>query len=174
MTTHSKKSILIKLFIFWALFLVFHFAYSWLPLPIVAVFAGNSEGAVQHMKMAFFAYTIASLIEYAYLKIPKTERLRFLDSRLLGLYIVTFAMFLWYLIPAIRGAAMPNDLLEVLYANIVLVLVGLGTLILERDFVSSIQLSRTSRVVIIVFDLVLMAILIIGSFKIPWGGFWFM
>jgi hypothetical protein len=172
MADRSWRSIGLKLLIFWILFLIFHFAYDWFPYPAVVVIAGNSEGAVQHIKMAFFAYTFASLIEYGYLRLPKTDRLRFLDSRLIGLLIVSIGTFLWYIVPAIRGAGMPTDLLEIVYANVILLLVGLGTILLERDLVS-ITLSKASRWVLIIFNLVLMTILVLGTFRTPWGGFWF-
>jgi hypothetical protein len=172
-TNKSPRSLLIKLVIFWAFFLVFHFGYSWLPSPVMAVFAGTSEGAAQHIKMSFWAYLIASLIEYGYLRLKGTDRVRFLDSRLLGLLIVSIGTFLWYILPAIRGAGLPNEFIEILYANIILLLVGFGTLLLERDL-ARIDFSRASRIVLIVFNLVLMIILILGTFRIPWGGFWYM
>ena len=152
---------------------MFHFAYEWLPYTIIAVFSGNSEAVAQHIKISFFAYAYASLIEYSWLRLPKPDRLRFLDSRLVGLLIVSIGTFLWYIVPAIRGAGMPNDLLEILYANIVILLVALGAILIERD-VARIEFSRASRWVLILFNLALLVILILGTFRIPWGGFWFM
>jgi len=172
MGNRSLRSILLKLVLFWVLFLVLHFIYDWLPYPIVAIFSGNSEAVAQHMKISFFAYAFASLIEFAWLRIPKPDRLRFLDSRLLGLLIVTFGTMLWYIVPAIRGVGMPNDLLEILYANLVILLVGLGAVLLERDL-ARIQFSRASRAALILFNLSLITILILGTFRIPWGGFWY-
>ena len=78
MAGHSPRSIFIKLTLFWILFLVFHFAYEWLPYTIIAVFSGNSEAVAQHIKISFFAYAYASLIEYSWLRLPKPDRLRFL------------------------------------------------------------------------------------------------
>lgn len=173
MTDKSPRSLLTKLVIFWVIFLLFHFGYDWLPSPVVAVFAGNSEGAAQHIKMAFWAYSFASLIEYGYLHLKGADRVRFLDSRLLGLLIISIGTFLWYILPAIRGAGLPNEFIEILYANIILLLVGSGTLLLERDL-ARIEFSRASRIVLILFNLVLMTILILGTFRVPWGGFWYM
>ena len=172
MADRSLRSNLLKLVIFWLLFLVFHFAYEWLPYPIVAIFSGNSEAVAQHMKISFFAYAFASLIEYSWLRLPKPDHLRFLDSRLVGLLIVSIGTFLWYVVPAIRGVGMPNDLMEILYANIVILLVALGAILVERDL-ARMQFSRASRVALILFNLVLITILIIGTFRTPWGGFWY-
>jgi hypothetical protein len=173
MTDKSLRSMLAKLVVFWVFFLIFHFGYDWMPSPVVAVFAGTSEGAAQHIKMAFWAYTFASLIEYGYLRLKGTDRVRFLDSRLLGLLIVSIGTFLWYILPAIRGTGLPNEFVEILYANIILLLIGFSTLLLERDL-ARIDFSRASRIVLIVFNVVLMTILILGTFRIPWGGFWYM
>lgn len=173
MANRSTKSIILKLAAFWALFLLLHFAHNWIPTPVIAVFSGTSEGVAQHIKLSFWAYTLASIGEYFILRVPKKDRLSFFDSRLLAVLFVSLGTFLWYLVPAIRGVGMPNDLLEIIYANLVILLVGLGTIVLERDF-TRIQLSRGGRIAAISFYLVLGSILIIGSFTTPWGGFWVM
>jgi len=74
-------------------------------------------------------------------------------------------------VPAIRGEGMPTTGLEVLYANVVLLLVGFGTLLIERDL-SDIKLSKASRTAMIIFYILLGVILVISSFRVPWGGFW--
>ena len=173
MINRSTRSIFLKLAAFWALFLILHFSYDWLHNPIIAVFSGTSEGAAQHIKMSFWAYTFVSIGEYFVLRVPKKDRLLFFDSRILAVLFVSLGTFLWYLVPAIRGVGMPNDFLEILYANIVIFLVGLGAILVERDF-ARVQLSRVGRFVVILFYLILGAILILGSFSTPWGGFWVM
>jgi len=54
---------------------------------------------------------------------------------------------------------------------VVLLLVGFGTLLIERDL-SDIKLSKASRTAMIIFYILLGVILVISSFRIPWGGFW--
>jgi len=121
--------------------------------------------------MSYFAYTFVSLVEYLVRRVQPEQRLPFLDSRLLSVWIVSLATFLWYIVPAIRGEGMPTTGLEVLYANVVLLLVGFGTLLIERDL-SVVKLSKAGRTAMIIFYILLGVILVISSFRIPWGGFW--
>jgi hypothetical protein len=46
--------IIIKIVIFWVLFLILHFSYDWVKRPIVAVFSGTNESFMQHAKIAFW------------------------------------------------------------------------------------------------------------------------
>jgi hypothetical protein len=66
---------------------------------------------------------------------------------------------------------MPTEGLEVIYAIATLLLVGFGTLLIERDL-SATPLSKAGRAAAVIFFLLLGAILVIGSFRVPWGGFW--
>jgi len=171
MNDRSLKPVLQKLLAFWLVFVALHFAYDFFPSPLLAVFSGTSEAVAQHIKMSYFAYTFVSLGEYVVRRVKPEHRLQFLDSRMLGVLIVSLATFLWYIVPAIRGEGMPTTGLEVLYANAALLLVGFGTLLIERDL-SATQLSKAGRAAAVIFFLLLGAILVIGSFRIPWGGFW--
>ncbi|HAE86153.1 MAG TPA: hypothetical protein DCG78_06580 [Anaerolineaceae bacterium] len=171
MVDHSLKPLLMKLLGFWLAFIALHFAYDFFTSPFLAVFSGTSEAVAQHIKMSYFAYTFVSLGEYFIRRVEPEYRLQFLDSRLLGVLIVSLATFLWYIVSAIRGAGMPTLGLEVIYANAALLLVGFGTLLIERDL-SATQLSKAGRAAAVIFFLLLGAILVIGSFRVPWGGFW--
>lgn len=98
----------------WLAFIALHFAYDFFPSPFLAVFSGTSEAVAQHIKMSYFAYTFVSLVEYLVRRVQPEQRLQFLDSRLLSVWIVCLATFLWYIVPAITGTGMPTAGLEVL------------------------------------------------------------
>lgn len=167
---HTTKTFILKLLAFWVLFLIFHFGYEWLPSPIVAAFAGTSEGAVQHMKMAFWAYTFASLGEYFLRKVAPGSRLRFFDSRLLITNLAPWSMFFWYILPVFMGKPFATEFMEILAANIILVLAGIALLILESSY-SSLTLTRAARTVLIIFWLLAGFLLVAVSFITPWAGF---
>jgi uncharacterized protein YhhL (DUF1145 family) len=168
--THTPKSYIIKLFAFWVLFLIFHFLHEWVPVPFLVLFAGNSEGAVQHMKMAFWAYSFASLGEYFMRRVKSGERKSFFDSRMLISDLAPWTMFFWYILPVILGKPFASDLVEVIAANVILLLAGVSLLILEQDL-SAIKLSRAGRIVVIVFWILTAFLLAAVSFKVPWAGF---
>lgn len=168
--THTPKTFLFKLLAFWILFLIFHFLHEWIPVPFTVIFAGNSEGAVQHMKMAFWAFTFASLGEYFIRKVSKEQRQSFFDSRLLITDLAPWTMFFWYILPVIFGKPFASEAIEILAANIVLVLMGVALLFLERDL-SAIRLSKTSRIILILFWALTAFLMVAVSFNVPWAGF---
>ncbi|MRS04122.1 hypothetical protein EG832_13020 [bacterium] len=168
--THTPKTFLLKLLAFWILFLIFHFLHEWIPVPFMVIFAGNSEGAVQHMKMAFWAFTFASLGEYFIRRVNNQQLQSFFDSRLLLTDLAPWTMFFWYILPVIFGKPFASEAVEILAANIVLVLMGVALLFLERDL-SGIRLSRISRIILILFWILTAFLMVAVSFKIPWAGF---
>jgi hypothetical protein len=168
--THTSKSFLLKLLTFWILFLVFHFLHDWVPVPFTVIFAGNSEGAVQHMKMAFWAFSFASLGEYFIRRVSTNQRQSFFDSRLLITDLAPWTMFFWYLLPVIFGKPFASEVVEIIAANVVLLLAGVALLFLERDL-SGIQFSRTGRIILIIFWALTAFLLAAVSFNIPWAGF---
>jgi hypothetical protein len=167
---HTTRSFLLKLLAFWILFLIFHFAYEWLPSTVVAVFAGTSEGAVQHMKMAFWAFTFASVGEYFLRRVPADQRGSFFDSRLLITNLAPWSMFYWYILPVLYGKPFASEAVEIVAANIILLLAGIALLFLERDL-SNIRISRAGRVILILFWVLSAFLLAAVSFKVPWAGF---
>ena len=169
-TSHTTKTFLLKLLAFWILFLIFHFLYEWLPSTLTVIFAGNSEGAVQHMKMAFWAYSFASLGEYILRKVSKEQRVSFFDSRLLLANLAPWTMFFWYILPVIFGKPFASEAIEIVAANVILLLAGISLLFLEKDL-AGIHLSRAGRTILIIFWLLAAFLLAAVSFKIPWAGF---
>ena len=167
---HTPISFLLKLLAFWILFLVFHFFHDWVPVPLTVIFAGNSEGAVQHMKMAFWAFTFASLGEYFIRKAQKGQRQAFFDSRLLITDLAPWTMFFWYILPVILGKPFASEAVEILAANVVLLLAGVALLFLERDL-SGVKFSRTSRIILIIFWALTAFLMAAVSFNTPWAGF---
>ncbi len=168
--THTPKTFVLKLLAFWVLFLIFHFGYEWLPSPVVAVFAGTSEGAVQHMKMAFWAFTFASLGEYFLRRVPRGAHQRFFDSRLLITNLAPWSMFFWYILPVFTGKPFASEALEIVSANVILLLAGIALLILESSY-SAHTLTRAARTVLIIFWLLSAFLLAAVSFVTPWAGF---
>lgn len=123
------------------------------------------------MKMALWAYAFTSLGEFFILHPDNLkDRLRFLDSRLLAADMAPWAMFFWYLLPIFVGKPLSSEFLEILYANIVLLIVGAALILLERDF-AQIKLSKVGRIVALVWFILSAFLLAAVSFVTPWAGF---
>ncbi|NTV36334.1 MAG: hypothetical protein HGA53_05215 [Anaerolineaceae bacterium] len=163
-------SILFKVAAFQIVFLWLHFAYDWFSYPWVAVFSGNSEGVFQHQKIAFLAYSIVCVLEFFLLRKKISSPGRFFDSRLLASLLLPWMIFFWYLGPVLLQVPMPNDLLEILYANIVTILVCVALVLLERDFYR-IDFSRTGRIIMIVMYVISAFLFVSITFQVPWAGY---
>ncbi len=161
------RYIFLKTIVFHLFFLLLHFAHDWLPYKGVTVIAAGSESVMQHMKVAFFAWTFASLGELA---LRRRAWRQVLDANLLISLLAPWAMFLWYVADALGMQPLPSVALEVAYANVVLFVAGLGLSTLARDLVSA-TFSRGARGVMIAFYLTFAFLLIAFTFKTPWGGF---
>lgn len=161
------RYILVKVIAFHLLFLVLHYTYDALPYRAVAVFASTSETVMQHMKGAFYAWTLVSLGELA---LRRDMWRRVFDANLLVNLLAPWAMFMWYLASALDLQPLPTVAIEILYANIVLLVAGLGLAVLSRDLMRA-HFSRASRTVMIAFYAVFAFLLAALTFETPWGGF---
>lgn len=161
------RRILRKTIVFHLIFLVLHFAHDWLPYTWVTVVGARGESVMQHMKVAFFAWTLAALGELA---LRRTQRRRIFDANLLASLLAPWAMFLWYLASALYGGQLPSTALEIVYANVILFLAGLGLSLLAYDLEGHL-FARATRLVMIIFYGCLVYLLVTFTFETPWGGF---
>ena len=161
------RYILVKTIAFHLLFLVLHYTYEALPYRAVAVFAPTTESVMQHMKAAFYAWTLVSVGELA---LRRDVWRRVFDANLLINLLAPWAMFMWYLASALDLQPLPTVAIEILYANIVLLVAGLGLTVLSRDLMRA-QFARASRAVMIAFYVVFAFLLAALTFETPWGGF---
>ncbi|MCZ7539257.1 MAG: hypothetical protein M5U29_04930 [Anaerolineae bacterium] len=161
------RRVLRKTIIFHLIFLVLHFVHDWLPYSWVTVIGAGSESVMQHMKVAFFAWTLTALGELA---LRPTRRRRIFDANLLTNLLAPWAMFLWYLAPALYGGQLPSTALEIVYANAILFLAGLGLSLLSYDLERATFL-RATRVAMVIFYACLVYLLVKFTFETPWGGF---
>ena len=90
------RNLIIKSFLFTAIYTLFHFGYEILPLPIFA----TSESIWQHLKIGFFSAITLSLLEVAYYTLTKyaIDWYNFLLSRLISAQLIVGSIFsLFYL-----------------------------------------------------------------------------
>lgn len=161
------RYIFLKTITFHLFFLLLHFVYDWLPYQGVTVIAASGESVMQHMKVAFFAWTLASLGELA---LRRGMWRRAFDANLLINLLAPWAMFLWYIASALGLQPLSSVAVEIVYANLILFIAGLGLSTLARDLASA-TFSRAARGVMIAFYLAFAFLLITFTFETPWGGF---
>jgi hypothetical protein len=111
-----------KLLAVWGLFLVFHFAYKTLPCALTLVFGESSEAIFTHMKMVFWAYLFASIIEFFVARKKIRSIKDFAYARLLGAVAYPWLVItIWFAASAL-GFKLPEVPWEIIYANITTVL----------------------------------------------------
>lgn len=158
----------IKIVGFWAAFLLLHYAYDWAPILPFQLVSGVSESVFQHMKIGFYAYLLVAVTEYLVgrKRLPvSVDASAF--SRLLATILVPWFMFiLWFMAPAYYGE-LPTTLLEVLYANLIMVLLGFCTVAVEQGLETT-RYSPTLKGVIVALFLISVSLYTIFTFRLPW------
>jgi hypothetical protein len=163
--------IIIKIIIFWVLFLLLHFSYDWFKNPVIAVISGTNESFMQHAKIGFLAYSLASLAEFLLWGNQLANPRSFIDSRILTSLILPWVMFIvYYIAPAFYGKAMPTIPLEIIYANIVLLVIGVLLALFENNLGNVIFSPHNEMVLwgLWALGFVEMAIF---TFRPPWADF---
>jgi len=161
------KSLIVKLAGFWVAFLLLHFAYDALPVLPIKLIAATDESFFQHAKIGFLSYALVSLVEYLVIRPSAARRRGFLFSRLFSTTVLPWLIFLlWFTAPAYYGRS-PNSLLEVVFANGVLLVAGWCALMLE-DAMQGATYNAAFRVMIVLLFLISVSLYVIFTFKLPW------
>lgn len=159
----------IKGLLFWIIFMIFYFAYKYVPFAPLKVICATCESNFQHYKASFFSWITLSFLEYIVLRSKIQARQSFIYSRLATAIIIPWFVFtLWYIGPAIYGK-MPTIPLEILYANIVTIIVGIFASIFEHGLLG-LTYSRELRTIIIILAIASLLHYIVFTFiKLPWA-----
>lgn len=163
--------IIIKLVIFWVLFLILHFSYDWVKNPVVAVFSGTNESFMQHAKIGFFAYALASVTEFFLWGSQAANPESFLYARVVTSMALPWVMFIvYYTAPAFYGKPMPTIPLEIVYANIILLVIGLILALFEPGL-ETITYSLHGKIILWALWILGFAEMVIFTFRPPWADF---
>ncbi|HDN05354.1 MAG TPA: hypothetical protein ENF27_05405 [Chloroflexi bacterium] len=158
----------LKLLGFWAGFLILHYAYDFFPILPLKLVSGINESFFQHIKIVFFTYLIVNLVEFLTRRKVLENRESYILTRLFSTTILPWFVFIiWFMAPAYYGP-IGNVAVEILYANIALLLSGFCTLVIEQTM-DGIPYHNLSKVVIIALFVISMSLYIIFTFKLPWA-----
>jgi len=169
--TPTVLHIIIKIVIFWVLFLILHFSYDWIKNPIVAVFSGTNESFMQHAKIGFVAYSLASVVEFFLWGNQPGNPGSFLYSRMITSLALPWVMFIvYYIAPAFYGKPMPTIPLEIVYANIILLIIGVILASFEAGL-ATITFSTRSGIILWILWVLGFVEMAIFTFRPPWADF---
>ena len=156
-----------KIIAFHFVFLIMHYLYEWFPGRLTRLFGATSESMFQHMKAVFFSYLLLTAIEFAltYRAIP--SRTRYLYARLLGAVAMPLLMNVYYFTAAAYVGQLSSILLEVVFANLVLLMLSTTTFLLERHF-EAVEPARPLQVMIVLMFLIAFSEFVIFDDRLPW------
>jgi hypothetical protein len=125
-------NIFIKALLYLGIYAVLHFGYDLTGYSFLKPICGTNESVFTHLKLGFFAYLLASTVEY----LLCTRRYRepnFLFARLFSNLLVPWVIFtVWYLGPALWGKT-PSVSVELSWALGVTFFSGITGSILEKE-----------------------------------------
>jgi hypothetical protein len=165
--TGKWKHLLLKALIVQVVFLLLHYSYDWFPNTFTRIISGTDESVFQHMKIGFFSYGLVSLVEFLIFRKVLEDPLNFGVTRMASTVFYCWPMFILFFTPPAFLGKYPNDIYEIVSANIILYTTSLIAGIFELEL-ARIKLSREFRVVVIGLTLIFLSILIVYSFKNPW------
>lgn len=95
---------LAKVLLYLGIYAVLHFAYEATGIPLLKPISGVDESVFEHLKMGFYAYLLASIIEYFSIRRKHHPPLNFWTSRIFAsLFLPWSIVIIWYLAPAVVG-----------------------------------------------------------------------
>jgi len=157
-----------KSILFWLSFLALMGIKSIAPVFPITLIVGINESNFQHYKAAFYAYLLASLVEYLILRRRVGNRSTFGYARLTAALLVPWLVFLvWYIGPALSGR-LPAIWLEIVYANLVALLAGWLAAIFEGGF-GQITYGKPLKAAVLSLAIVSILLYTIFTFKLPWA-----
>jgi len=160
-------SIILKAFIYLIFFSVLHFGYDLTHLSFLKPFCGTDESIFQHLKMAFWAYLLASLVEYPVYKRQNKKYESFWIPRFFSATVVPWTIFLvWYLAPA-TGGKFRLAYMELIWALMVSYFSGLAGGLIERTLEEQ-RLAFCFKVLVIFLALASVFLYIAFTYQLPW------
>lgn len=161
------KRILSKALFVQIAFLILHYSYDFFPHTITQIFSGTSEAVWEHMKIAFYSFGFVSLIEYLIHSRKKTDHASYGFAVLAATLFYCWPMFILFFTPPAIFGQYPNDVFEIISANIVLYSTSVFVIIIESTFESAKQTTEFRWAISILF-VILVSIFTIYSFCSPW------
>jgi hypothetical protein len=163
-----KASLLWKTLAFWGVFMALYVAFKLFPVFPLSLICGVNESNFQHYKAGFFSYLIVNLVEYGVNRHRIANQESFVFSRLTATVFLPWGIFLlWYLAPA-TIVRWPNNVLEILYANVIVILVGVCMITLESGLEQA-AYHKPQKIVLITLFLASILLYVVFTYRLPWA-----
>jgi hypothetical protein len=162
-----RMSMITKVILLQILFLILHYLYEWFPGGITTIISATDESIYQHMKVAFFAYILLSLGEYAFFHKQIESRAKFFHTRALTAVLYSILVIVWYYTSCAYFIKFESIFLEVLFANIATILTSVTGLHIEQHL-EKVDFSLGMKRLSVALFLVKLSEYIIFTYRLPW------
>lgn len=163
----KRIPLVVKVIAYQMMFLVIQFLYDWFPGGVTQLFSATSESMFQHMKAIFFTYILLTLIEYSLTHDAIPWLSRYFYSRLLGAVLMPLLMNIFYFSAAAYVGKLASILLEVVFANGVLLVLSTTTFQLEDYFMQA-EPTRPLKWMLVILFVLTASEIIIFNYHLPW------
>jgi len=159
-----------KLIFTWVLFLFLHYSYETFPNTLFKIIGEEGETTYFHMKMLFFAYLFASILEYFLKRNTISQIQNFVYARMfIAVAYPWLTITAWFTAEALLGASLPL-LWEIIYANIMTVF-GIYIALRMEELFDRITFRPAFKGVVVVLFLTALLSYVAFSFNTP--GYFF-
>lgn len=159
--------LVVKVIAYQLVFLVVHYLYDWFPNSATYLLGTTSESIFQHMKATFFTYIVITAIEYGLTHAAIPSKSRYLYSRMFCAVIMPLLMNVFYFSAAAFVGELNSILLEIVYANLVLLALSTTTFMLEGYF-AQLEPSRALKWVMVILFVLTISEIVIFNYRLPW------
>lgn len=156
---------LAKVLLYLGIYAVLHFAYEATGISLLKPISGVDESVFEHLKIGFYAYLLASIVEYFFIR-RHHPPLNFWTSRIFAsLFLPWSIVIIWYLAPALVGPL--NTQAELAWALTVTFLSGITAKQIEKALEEEVLPAGFNLVVIILF-LITLIFFFAFTYQKPW------
>jgi hypothetical protein len=166
-STGKWKRILLKALYVQITFLVLHYAYDFFPNAVTQVFSGVSEAVFQHMKIAFYSFSLVSLIECLVKRKQGFAVENYGFACLGGTVIFPWVMFILFFTPPAFYGKYQTVWAEIVSANIILYLTSIGAILIQQEF-EKVEFNKEFKIALVVLFVLLVSLFTIYTYRDPW------
>lgn len=156
-----------KVIVFQIIFLLLHYSYEWFPNEVTRIFSATDESVYQHMKVAFFSYLLLVVAEWGIFRRSIGSFTPFLYGRIFTLVILPLILIVYFLTGPVFFVKIESIPLEILFANIVLLLTSFSAFLLEGHF-EQIEPRGVVRLVLIFLLILTLIEFFVFTYRLPW------
>ena len=162
----DKNYIFVRSGLYLVIFLLLHYLFKWFPNVVISLFSAIDESVFQHMKIAFYAYVILTLIEFLILRNKIADTKKFIYSHLFSAVIIPFMTLVLFSVGAMVYGER-SYIVEIIYAISITYLTGLSVSIIEQEL-REIQFSKRFKMFLLIIIVIMIAEFTVFTFNLPW------